>query len=122
MRVYIPVLPADVDRRKAEGVWQVTPRRAWAVNAQLAAALPDEDDEGREFIASLTAAHASAAGMAIAADVPATDCTNPGPDGDVDVAGVIAPRHVACVFRLDPADDESLLWFGEAEFDAFLAG
>lgn len=113
-------MPADVERRRVEGVWNVSRRRAWAANEQLALALPDEDDEGREFIASLTAAHASVTGMAIAADVSTEQLEDEGVNGEVDVQGLIAPKRVACVFRVDPADEDSLLWFGESEFDAFL--
>lgn len=120
MRVYIPVTAADVERRRAEGFWTIAPRHAWAVNRQLALALPDEDDEGREFIASLTAATASASRLAIACDLSTTHIGDEGVNGEVEVSGVIRDQDVACLFRLDPDDDETLQWFAPTEFDALL--
>lgn len=120
MRVYIPVSVADVERRRAEGFWTISPRRAWAVNRQLALALPDEDDEGREFIASLTAAAESATGFALAADLPTSMLGDEGVNGEVDVSGVIRDHDVACLLRLDPEDEESLQWFAASEFAPLL--
>jgi len=120
MRVYIPVTVADVERRRTDGFWTVSPRQAWAVNHQLALALPDEDDEGREFIASLTAASASAAQLAVAADVPTTILGDEGVNGEVQVSGVLRDAEVACLLRLDPDDEDSLLWFAAAELEALL--
>lgn len=120
MRVYIPVTAADVERRRTEGYWTISPRRAWAVNRQLALALPDEDDEEREFIASLTAANASASKFAVAADVPAAMLGDEGMNGEVDVSGVLRNGDVACLLRVDPEDDEQLLWFAPTEFDQLL--
>lgn len=120
MRVYIPITTADVDRRRAEGFWTIASRRAWAVNPQLARALPDEDDEGREFIASLTAAAESVASIAIAADLHTSMLGDEGVNGDVEVAGVIRDHDVACLLRIDPEDDESLQWFASTELDALL--
>ncbi len=120
MRVYIPVTVADVERRRSEGYWTIPTRRAWAVNRQLALALPDEDEEEREFIASLTAANASASRLAIAADVPPTMLGDEGVNGEVDVAGMLRTGDIACLLRVDPDDDEQLLWFAPTEFDEFL--
>lgn len=120
MRVYIPVTAADVERRRSEGYWTISPRRAWAVNRQLALALPDEDDEEREFIASLTAANASASRLAVAADVPAAMLGDEGMNGEVDVSGVLRNGDVACLLRVDPEDDEQLIWFAPTEFDQLL--
>ena len=120
MRVYIPVTIADVERRRTDGFWTISERRAWAVNQLLAKALPDEDDEGREYVASLTAASASPAQLAIAADLPTSMLGDEGVGGDVHVSGPIADNLVACLLRLDPADDESLLWFAPSELDALL--
>ena len=120
MRVYVPIVVADVDRRRTEGLWTITPRRGWAVNRQLIAALPDEDDEGREFIASLTAASDSAAGMAMAVDVDQTAIGDEGIAGDVEVSGRFTDAQVACLLRVDPDDDESLLWFGVDELAGLL--
>ncbi len=121
MRVYIPVTVADVERRRAEGFWTIGARRAWAANRQLALALPDEDDEGREFIASLTAASESSAHLAMACDLPTTMMGDEGVNGEVEVAGVVRDHDVACLFRLDPDDDEALQWFAPTEFDGLLA-
>lgn len=120
MRVYIPVTVADVERRIGDGFWTLPPRQAWAVNHQLALSLPDEDEEGREYIASLTAASASAAQLAIAADVPTSMLGDEGTDGEVAIAGVLRDSEVACLLRIDADDDDTLLWFGSTEFDALL--
>lgn len=120
MRVYIPVTVADVERRRSEGYWTISTRRGWAVNRQLALALPDEDDEEREFIASLTAANASVSRLAVAADVPTTMLGDEGVNGEVDVAGMLSNGDIACLLRVDPEDDEQLLWFAPTEFDEFL--
>ena len=120
MRVYIPVTVADVERRRVDGFWTIGSRRAWAANRQLALALPDEDDEGREFIASLTAATESVSHLAIACDLATTMIGDEGVNGEVEVGGVIRDHDVACLFRLDPDDDEALQWFAPAEFDALI--
>lgn len=120
MRVYIPVTAADVDRRRVDGFWTIASRRAWAVNRQLALALPEEDDEGREFIASLTAASESASHLAIAADLPTSMLGDEGVNGEVEVSGAIRDHDVACLLRIDPDDDESLQWFAPAEFNGLL--
>lgn len=120
MRVYIPVTTADVERRRTEGYWTISDRRAWAVNQLLAAALPDEDDEGREYVASLTAASESPAHLAVAADLPTSMLGDEGVGGDVRVSGRITDNLIACLLRLDPDDDESLLWFAPSELDGLL--
>lgn len=120
MRVYIPVTVADVERRMSDGFWTFQPRQAWAVNHQLALSLPDEDDEGREFIASLTAASASVAGLAVAADVATAMLGDEGVNGEVEVSGVLRDAEVACLLRVDEDDEDTLLWFGATEFDALL--
>jgi len=120
MRVYIPVSVADVERRMLDGFWTISQSRAWAVNHQLALSLPDEDDEGREFIASLTAASASIARLAIAADVPTAMLGDEGVDGEVAIAGVLRDAEVACLLRVAEDDDETLQWFGPTEFNALL--
>ncbi len=121
MRVYIPVTASDVERRRTDGFWTISARRAWAANRQLALALPDEDEEGREFIASLTAASESVSHLAIACDIPTTMIGDEGVNGEVEVGGAIRDHDVACLFRIDPDDDEALQWFAATEFDALLA-
>lgn len=120
MRVYIPVSIADVERRRTEGYWTISERRAWAVNQLLAQALPDEDDEVREYVASLSAASESPAHLAIAADLPTSMLGDEGVAGDVQVSGRITDNLIACLLRLDPDDDESLLWFAPSELDGLL--
>lgn len=120
MRVYIPVTIADVERRRTDGYWTISERRGWAVNHLLVQALPDEDDEGREYVASLTAASESPAQLAIAADLPTSMIGDEGTQGDVRVSGVIADQHVACLLRVDAQDDEALLWFAPTELDGLL--
>ena len=120
MRVYVPITVADVERRRMDGYWTIAERRAWAVNQLLIRALPDEDDEGREYIASLSAASESTAHLALAADLPTSMLGDEGVNGDVQVSGVIADNLVACLLRLDPNDDEALLWFAPNELDALL--
>lgn len=120
MRVYIPVTVADVERRMIDGFWTFQPRQAWAVNHQLALSLPDEDDEGREYIASLTAASASVAHLAIAADVPTAMLGDEGVNGEVEVSGVLRDSEIACLLRVDPEDEDTLLWFAPTEIEALL--
>lgn len=120
MRVYIPVTVADVERRRSDGYWTISARRAWAVNQVLARALPDEDDEGREFVASLTAASDSPAHLAVAADLPTSMIGDEGTNGEVVVSGVIADNLIACLLRIDADDDEALLWFAPSELDGLL--
>ena len=120
MRVYIPVTVADVERRRTDGYWTISEKRAWAVNHLLAQALPDEDDEGREYVASLTAASESPARLAIAAELPTSMIGDEGTNGDVQVSGVIADNLVACLLRVDEDDDEALLWFAPSELDRLL--
>lgn len=120
MRVYIPVTVADVERRRSDGYWTISARRAWAVNQVLARALPDEDDEGREYVASLTAASDSPAHLAVAADLPTSMIGDEGTNGEVVVSGVIADNLIACLLRIDADDDEALLWFAPSELDGLL--
>lgn len=122
MRVYIPLTFGDIERRQQEGFWSISPRRAWAVNRALALALPDEDDEGREFVASLTAASESASHLALAADVPTAMLGDEGTQGEVQVSGVLRDADVACLLQVDPEDDESLLWFAPNEFSGLRPG
>lgn len=120
MRVYIPVTGSDVERRRTEGFWTISPRQAWAVNHQLALALPDEDDEGREYVASLTAASASPAGLVVAADVAPAMLGDEGVNGEVQISGILRNGDIACLLRLDADDDEQLQWYGSTELDALL--
>lgn len=120
MRVYIPVTVAEVERRVIDGFWTISPRQAWAVNHQLALSLPDEDDETREFIASLTAAGASASNIAVAADVETSMLGDEGVNGEVQISGVLPNSDVACLLRVDEDDRDSLLWFASNEIDALL--
>lgn len=53
MRIYLPATAADLTADS------LTPRQAHAVTKDLAAALPDEDEEGLEVSASLCAADSS---------------------------------------------------------------
>jgi hypothetical protein len=62
MRLYVPATFDDLDAMTvtARGAWWDVPARgAQAVTAELAAALPDEDEETREYEAFLAAADAS---------------------------------------------------------------
>jgi hypothetical protein len=96
----------------------MTDRHAWAVNQLLSKALPDEDDEGREYIASLSAASESPIGIALAADLPPTMLVDQGETGEVLVNGRITDNLVACLLKIDPQDDEALLWFAPTELHA----
>ena len=118
MRVYIPISGDDVERRRQDGYWTIDGRHAWAVNQLLIRELPDEDDEGREYIASLSAA--SETGIAIAADLPNSLLEDEGTAGAVTVNGRITDNLIACLLKLDPVDDEALLWFAPNELDALL--
>lgn len=117
--MYIPISGDDVERRRQDGYWTMDAQHAWAVNQLLVNALPDEDDEGREYIASLSAA--SEFGLAIAADLPNTMIEDGSAAGDVLVTGRITDNLVACLLKLDPSDDEALLWFAPGEMDTLLS-
>ena len=67
MRVYLPATLDELDHLDKWGV-QVGPLRAHAVTQALRTALPEEDDEGWEFVAQLVAADES---LALLADRPA---------------------------------------------------
>ncbi|MBU4214617.1 MAG: hypothetical protein KJ792_08185 [Actinobacteria bacterium] len=66
MRLYLPATLDEVVR--PDDV--LTPRSAHAVTPALRAALPDEDDEGLEFVAQLAAADDSLALLADQPDAP----------------------------------------------------
>lgn len=71
MRLYVPATLADLDAVTVTtrvGWWDVPPRGAHAVTAALVSALPDEDDETREYAAFLAAADASLMLVAGSAD------------------------------------------------------
>lgn len=118
--MYIPVSADDVERRRQDGYWTVSDRHAWAVNQLLIRALQDEDDEGREYIASLSAASESDAGLALAADLPTSMIVDEGAAGEVLVTGRLTDNLIACLLKLDPDDDESLLWFAPNELHALI--
>lgn len=62
MRLYVPATLDELDSAhvtSTSATWTVPPRGAHAVTAALAAALPQEDEEGREWHAFLAAAHDS---------------------------------------------------------------
>jgi hypothetical protein len=118
MRTYLPATLDELD-----GPADLAPRRGFAVTAALSAALPDEDEEAREFAAHLAAADESLALLARRPDSPALrlvvtvdlddadvvvlDATpDAGPDvapGEVEVATVIPWSRVACVHVDEPA-------------------
>ncbi|AEE46585.1 DUF6912 family protein [Cellulomonas fimi] len=64
MRVYLPAVLDDLDGQVLPG------DVAHAVTPELRAALPDEDEEGLEFLAQLAAADASLALLAARTDAP----------------------------------------------------
>ena len=118
MRVYLPATAADLSSES------LSPRTAHAATASLAAALPDEDEEGLEVSASLCAADSSvmllaepaAQGLAdrrvvVAADVdpevvrevPAGDDVLP---GTVEVAADVPWDRVAALL-VDEAEAEA---------------
>lgn len=114
MRVY---LPASLDELDQLGT-VVAPRRAHAVTAALRDALPDEDEEGWEFVAQLVAADDSLARLAdrpgaprlrlvLAADVP-DDTVTPDEDPGADVTAVtiasgVPVDAVVCAHVDEPA-------------------
>jgi len=74
MRIYLPAtLDLVAGARPAAGgrtTLDVAPGRAHTVTAALAAALPDEDQEGLEYAAHLAAADDSLAALALAPQAP----------------------------------------------------
>ncbi len=71
MRLYVPATLDELDTASvtpAVATWTVPARPAHAVTAALAAAEPDEDEEGLEWLAFLAAAHDSLLRIAEAPD------------------------------------------------------
>lgn len=114
MRIYLPATVDELDRLGAEA----GPRRAHAVTPALREALPDEDDEGWEFVAQLVAADESLALLAdhptaprlrlvLAADVP-DESVVPDDDPDADVTAVtvtsgVPAEAIVCAHVDEPA-------------------
>lgn len=96
MRVYLPATAADLTAPA------LSPRTAHAATASLAAALPEEDQEGLEVSASLCAADSSLVRLSR----PEADGSRPEADGLADrrvvVAADVAPEHVR---ELAPDED-----------------
>ncbi|WP_172119733.1 DUF6912 family protein [Actinomyces faecalis] len=123
MRIYLPATAADLSAD------EISPRTAHAATAALAAALPDEDEEGLEVSASLCAADSSLVRLAepeavgaadrrvvVAADVEAAQVRELAVEGDVlpgtvEVVAVVSWDEVAALL----VDDV------EAEADVRLA-
>ncbi|ARD42203.1 DUF6912 family protein [Actinomyces gaoshouyii] len=91
MRIYLPATAADL------AADPITARRAHAATDSLAAALPDEDEEGLEVSASLCAADASVLLL-----------SEPGASGLADRRVVIAADVDASVVRELEVGDEVL--------------
>ncbi|PRZ04894.1 hypothetical protein BCE75_109133 [Isoptericola sp. CG 20/1183] len=139
MRLYVPATVADLDAISVTaraGWWDVPPRGAHAVTGALVSALPDEDDEAREYAAFLAAADASlmlVAGssdavplrVVVTVEVPehaVTDAAGDVPPSGVDVGAVpgtqVEAVHVdepeaaadvrAVLDAIDAGDDEAL--------------
>lgn len=129
MRIYLPATAADLSAE------QLSPRTAHAATAALAAALPDEDEEGLEVSASLCAADSSvvllaepeARGLAdrrvvVAADVdpelvrevPVGDDVLP---GTVEVTAAVPWERVAALLvdEAEAEDDVRLARTGDEE-------
>lgn len=95
VRIYLPATPAELVTRG-----DLAPREVHGVTPTLRAALPDEDDEAREFSAQLAAADASLALLAapgsgrrrlvVSVDVP-------------DAAVVVSPAAQPTTLRLNAA-------------------
>lgn len=100
MRLYVPATLDELDTvtvTARAGWWDVPPRGAHAVTAALVAALPDEDDETREYAAFLAAADASlmlVAGSADAAPVRVVVTVEVPEHAVSDAAGEVAPSGV----------------------------
>lgn len=136
MRIYLPATAADL------AADPITARRAHAATDSLAAALPDEDEEGLEVSASLCAADASvlllsepgASGLADRRVVIAADVDSPrelAPSDDVlpgtvelsadvpwdDVAAILVdePRAEADVRAARTGDEEAFERAAEAD-------
>lgn len=90
MRIYLPATARDLSAP------EISVRRAHAATRSLAAALPDEDEEGLEVSASLCAADASV--IRLAKD----------PDPVADRRVVIAADVPVSSVRELPADDDTL--------------
>ena len=117
MRIYLPATLDELDALTGPGS-ALAPRAAFAVTPALRVALPDEDEEGLEFAAHLSAADASYALLADRADAPRLRlvvtadlpdaAVHPavGETGDVCEVRVDAPvpfDFVACVHVDEPA-------------------
>ncbi|WP_407317032.1 hypothetical protein UQW22_10950 [Isoptericola halotolerans] len=103
MRLYVPATFDDLDALTvtARGArWDVPARGAHAVTAELAAALPDEDEESREYEAFLAAADASlvlVVGRATAVPLRVVVTVDVPDDAATPAAGETAPSGVDVV-------------------------
>lgn len=130
MRIYLPATLPDLATLLTLG--ELPPRVAHAVTPALRAALPDEDDEGLEFSAQLTAADDALAlltgnaeapprRLVLAADVPPAALA-PAEDPDaavtaVQLAGPVGREAVvaAHVDEVEAMDDVRAALGGDAE-------
>lgn len=123
-------LPLDADELRALGDTGTLPARtrtAFAVTDRLRAALPTEDDEGLEYLATQDAAtDAAARGLRVIASVDmdddeVTDLTEDHPASAVQVAGAPPKRRIASFHVMDPAGerdadaDLELSWYDATE-------
>jgi len=116
-RVYLPSSAARLARLAVERGVGPAPLEAYAVTPALRAALPDLDEEGLEYVATLEAARASlrltaadgsaARRIVLAADVPDT-AVSAAPDAGVAGVTLSAPVPIAdtASIHADDADAE----------------
>jgi len=140
VRVY---LPATLDEVRPGA--DLPARQAHAVTPALRQALPDADDEGREYVAQLTAADAALALLTADPDAPrlrvvvAADVAGARPTPDagpttVVLPGPVTPDQLACLLVDEPQaaadvaaaangdhtaadrlDERDLLWYDVSE-------
>ncbi|MDM7853976.1 DUF6912 family protein [Cellulomonas alba] len=119
MRIYLPATLDELDPAAP----LLTGRRAHAVTTALRAALPDEDEEGLEFVAQLEAADLSLELLArdpgaprlrlvVSADVPETSVgaveDDDAPPSAVDVLQEVVAAQIVCFLVDEPAASEDV--------------
>lgn len=126
-RTYLPLDAEELAALGEVGSLPERTRRAFAVTDRLRAALPAEDDEGLEYLATQDAAtDAAARGLRVVASVDVdddevTDLSDAEVASAVQVSGAPPKRRIASFHVLDPAGerdadvDLELSWYDATE-------
>lgn len=126
-RTYLPLDADELRALEEAGALPERARSAFAVTDRLRAALPNEDDEGLEYLATQDAAtDAAARGLRVIASVDVdddevTERSEADAASAVQIAGAPPRRRIASFHVLDPAGerdvdaDLELSWYDATE-------